>query len=236
MIYFAHRGYGAKYPENTLLAFDKAVSSGALAVELDVHKTKDGKLVVIHDENVKRTFNGSGLIKDMTLCQLKSLTCNNADYSDSKLCRIPTLSEVLELIGNYDITINIEIKTDIIHYENIEEDILKTIADYNLEDKIIISSFNFKSLEICRALNSKIRLGVLFHTPHKDIIEFAKKINAYSLHPYVKLVTSSLIDEGHKHNLKIYTYTVNSPSVASSLEEVNCDGIFTDDIKKFITI
>lgn len=234
MIYFAHRGYSSKYPENTLLAFDKALSAGAQAVEFDVHKTKDNKLVVIHDENIKRTFNGSGLIKDLTLAELKTYSSNNPEYKDSKLCKIPTLDQVLELLLSYNIIINLEIKTDIIQYENIEKEILDTINHYNLEEKVIISSFNHKSLEKCRDLSSTIRLGMLFDNKIKGIVEAAKALNAYSLHPNFKLVDEELMKVAHENNLKVFAYTVNSPLIAKALEALNCDGIFTDDIKKFL--
>lgn len=234
MIYFAHRGYSSKYPENTLLAFDKALSAGAEAVEFDVHKTKDNKLVVIHDENIKRTFNGNGLIKDLTLAELKSYSSNNSEFKESKLCKIPTLDQVFELLLSYNIIINLEIKTDIIQYENIEKEILDTIDHYNLENKVIISSFNHKSLEKCRDLNSTIRLGMLFDNKISGIVEAAKALNAYSLHPNFKLVHEDLIKEAHENNLKVFAYTVNSPTIAKALESLNCDGIFTDDIKKFI--
>lgn len=234
MIYFAHRGYNVKYPENTLLAFDKAISAGCTAVELDVHKTKDGKLVVIHDENVKRTYNGNVLIKDATLSQLKLLNPKNPEFEESKLCRIPTLSEVLELLKPYDITINIEIKTDQIHYDNIEEDVINLIKQLEIEDKIIISSFNHKSLEICKKIDPTLKLGVLFHTKMDNIIEYANELGAYSIHPNVKLVTASLVNAAHNNNLKVYTYTVNSNIIEDELRKIGCDGIFTDDIKKWV--
>ncbi|WP_040193149.1 glycerophosphodiester phosphodiesterase [Clostridium culturomicium] len=233
MIYFAHRGLSEIYPENTILSFDKAMTAGAEAVEFDVHKTKDGELVVIHDEDIKRTFNGSGLIKDFTLAELKNFKCKNPEFENSKLCKLPTLNEVLEILKSGNLFINIELKTDLIHYNNIEADVLATIKKYNLQNKVLISSFNPQSLEILRELDDLIKLGVLFGNNKMTMLDFALKVNAYSINPDVYLVDQALINFAHDNELKVFSYTVNKPSVASNLEKLGCDGIFTDNILKF---
>lgn len=233
MIYFAHRGLSEIYPENTILSFDKAMTAGAEAVEFNVHKTKDGELVVIHDEDIKRTFNGSGLIKDFTLAELKNFKCKNPEFENSKLCKLPTLNEVLEILKSGNLFINIELKTDLIHYNNIEADVLATIKKYNLQNKVLISSFNPQSLEILRELDDLIKLGVLFGNNKMTMLDFALKVNAYSINPDVYLVDQALINFAHDNELKVFSYTVNKPSVASNLEKLGCDGIFTDNILKF---
>lgn len=233
MIYFAHRGLSELYPENSILAFDKAMMAGAEAVEFDVHKTKDGELVVIHDEDVKRTFQGNGLIKDLTLTELKSFKCKNPEFENSKLCKLPTLNEVLEILKNGKIFINIELKTDIYHYSNIEADVLAAINKYNLKDNVLISSFNPKSLELLRIFDETIKLGVLFEKNKNVMLEFASKIKAYSINPDVYLVDRDLINYAHENGFKIFAYTVNKQSVAVNLEKLGCDGIFTDNVLKF---
>lgn len=236
MIYFAHRGLSELYPENTILSFDKAIAAGAEAIEFDVHKTKDGELVVIHDEDVKRTFQGSGLIKDLTLTELKNFKCKNTEFENSRLCKLPTLNEVLELLKNKNLFINIELKTDLIHYNNIEKDVLTSIKRYDLHNNVLISSFNPTSLEICRSLDQSIKLGVLFSNNKISMLNTATKIDAYSINPHVYLVDLDLINQAHANNLKVFTYTINKTSVASNLEKLGCDGIFTDNILKFKNI
>ena len=145
MINFAHRGASGDYPENTLLAFKEGIKAGANGLELDVHKTKDGKLVVIHDEDVERTFQARGLVKDLTLDELRALTCRKQLFKDSKECCVPTLEEVLELVKKHPVTLNIELKTDVIPYNRIEEDVIRLIKAYQVQDQILISSFNPKS-------------------------------------------------------------------------------------------
>jgi hypothetical protein len=94
---FAHRGYSGKYPENTILAFKKALDIGVDGIELDVHKSKDGKLVVIHDEDIKRTFDGEGLIKDYTLKELQDFKCKDLKFFNNEECKICTLEDVIEI-------------------------------------------------------------------------------------------------------------------------------------------
>lgn len=108
---FAHRGYSGKYPENTILAFKKALDIGVDGIELDVHKSKDGKLVVIHDEDIKRTFDGEGLIKDYTLKELQDFKCKDLKFFNNEECKICTLEDVIKLIKNENITLNIEAKS-----------------------------------------------------------------------------------------------------------------------------
>lgn len=117
---FAHRGASHYAPENTLPAFALAAEQGADGIELDVHLTKDGELVVIHDEKLDRTTNGTGWVKDYTLAELKTFCADNhlSGYPDA---RIPTLREVLELIRPTGLLVNIELKTSILWYDGIEE-------------------------------------------------------------------------------------------------------------------
>ena len=99
MINFAHRGASRYYPENTILSLKEGIKGGANGLEIDVHKTKDNELVVIHDEDIERTFKGKGLVKDMTLEELKAFKCRNKNFEDNIECKIPTLKEVLELVS-----------------------------------------------------------------------------------------------------------------------------------------
>ena len=138
---YAHRGASAYAPENTLPAFQAAMEQGADGIELDVHLSRDGELVVIHDEELDRTTNGTGLVKDHTLAELKKLCADNgmSGYGD---VRIPTLQEVLELVKPSGMLVNIELKTGILWYEGIEKK--KNILDYIFNDNIM--SYTFPNL------------------------------------------------------------------------------------------
>ncbi|MFR4053028.1 MAG: glycerophosphodiester phosphodiesterase family protein, partial [Clostridium perfringens] len=111
---FAHRGFSYKYPENTLLAFKEALKLDIYGIELDVHKSKDGKLVIIHDEDIKRTFKGEGKVKDYTFEELRNFKCNKEGFENNDDCKISLLEDVFNLIKDKDIVLNIEIKNDVI--------------------------------------------------------------------------------------------------------------------------
>ncbi|MGL5414809.1 MAG: glycerophosphodiester phosphodiesterase [Clostridium sp.] len=227
MINFAHRGASGYYPENTLLAIKEGIKLGATGVEIDVHKSKDGELVVIHDEDIKRTFNGVGFIQDFTLSELKKLKNRNVGFSQSE-CGISTLEEIIFLIKDTSIILNIELKTDEIHYDGIEEKVIELIKKYEIEKRVILSSFNHESIKIVKIIDEKIKTGALYHYEISDVIQYAKELKADAIHPNRSLVTKELVEEAHRNNLMVNVYTVNKIEDMQSLIDFQVDGIFTD--------
>ena len=142
---WAHRGASAYAPENTLEAFLLAAEQGADGVELDVQLTKDGEMVVVHDEEIDRVSDGSGFVKDYTLAELKTLNFNKThpEYQDVK---IPTLREVYEALKPTGMTINVELKTGIFWYKDLEKKVLELTKEMEMEDRVIYSSFNHYSI------------------------------------------------------------------------------------------
>ena len=228
MINFAHRGASKYYPENTILAIKEGIKTKATGLEIDVHKSKDNKLVVIHDEDIERTFIGKGLVKDYTLQELKSFKCRNKNFEDNLECRIPTLEEVLELVKESNIILNIELKTDEIHYDGIERDVIDLVNKYNLKNRIILSSFNHESIRICREIDSKIKTELLYSKPIEDVVNYAKSFGANAIHPDIRLVSEGLIREAKKNNIEVNIYTVNSPILMRRLIAAEVSGVFTD--------
>lgn len=229
---FAHRGASGDYPENTILAFRKALSVGVDGMELDIHKSKDGELIVIHDEDIQRTFIGKGLIQDYTLEELQNFMCRKFEFINNDDCRVPTLREVFELIKNEDVILNVEAKTDIIHY-NLEKDLLNLIAEFGIEDKIFISSFNHKCLNILQNLDNSFKYGALYEyekdfAPEENVVEHAKKLNVYSINISQELVSKEVVDLAHENGLKVFVYTVNKPNAMRKMIEFNVDGVFSD--------
>ena len=125
-----------------MLAFEKAVELGVDGIELDVHLSKDGELVIIHDEKVDRTCNGTGKVKDMTLADLKELDASAGFAGQFGVNRIPTLREYMDLVKDLPLITNIELKTNIFEYEGLIEKVYDMIREYHYEDRVIISSFN----------------------------------------------------------------------------------------------
>ena len=226
---FAHRGYSGKYPENTMLAFEGALKLSVNGIELDVHKTKDGKLAAIHDESIDRTFLGNGLVKDYDLRDLKKLENRDEKFRENIDSIIGTLEEVILLVSfKDDFVLNIELKTDVIHYNGIEEDVLEMLDSYDMIENTIISSFNHESLKICKKINKNIKTAVLYSEPIEDIVNYAKELEVYAIHPDYKLVDKSLIKKCHENNILVNAYTVNEKEDIERLIEEGIDGIITD--------
>ena len=161
---WAHRGCSQLYPENTLLAFEKAMNVKNLTgVELDIQLTRDGEIVVIHDEKVDRTTDGFGYVRDYTLKELKQLHIFAGRGADTE--RIPTMKEVIELLlprmKNDGFMINIELKTSVFNYPGIEEKIVTLVDEMGVKDNIVYSSFWAESLVNVHAINPAAKLGVL---------------------------------------------------------------------------
>ena len=227
MIIFGHRGYSAKYPENTLLSFKKAIEAGADGVELDVWLTADGKVVVHHDEDLQRTFNSDIKIKESKYDALKDLS-----YEGEK---IPLLEEVYEVLPK-NALINIEIK-DI---EAVPRS-LKIVKKYRAMRRTIFSSFNFEALKELRKLSEEVRIGILLASC-KDGLLFplrGKKIHAEFVNPPIlarkKLGILFLIFL-HLYKFlgyKIAMWTVDNPEDIDDIRNL-CDVIITDEVEKLV--
>lgn len=157
----AHRGMSALAPENTMPAFELAVEMGIELIELDVHASKDGIPVVIHDYIVDRTTDGTGKVRDLTLEELKQLTANKTDYDERKdnydqypEAKIPTLEEVLQYIQNTDVVLLIEFKG-----VGFEEDVVQLIEHYDMVADVYITSFNLDALKRIQDLNQEIGIN-----------------------------------------------------------------------------
>ena len=160
----AHRGYSACYPENTMIAFIKAYEKGFDGIETDVHMSKDGELVLIHDEKINRTSNGKGYVKDYTLAELRQW---NYGYRFAGKYPIPTLKELLLWIKEKQFIVNLEIKTDIIHYSNIEKKVVEMVHEIGVESQVYYSSFYLPSVLSLKQLDPKAYVGYLIAKNYK---------------------------------------------------------------------
>ena len=208
---YGHRGASGYAPENTLEAFRLAMEMGADGFELDVHMSRDGALVVIHDESVDRTTDGTGLVRDLTLAQLKELdaSCGMEGYRGAK---IPTLEEVFDLIRDTRHIVNVEIKTDEWFYPQLEEKCLALAKEKGVEDRIIYSSFNHFTLIKLRHLKPDAKLGMLFGDIMIKPWEYAAQLPVDYLHPmkmniYVPGFSEGAASAGYGVNM----WTINDP-------------------------
>lgn len=145
---FGHRGYPAKFPENSLAGFRYVVAHQIDGVEFDVHLTKDQIPVIMHDETINRTTDGTGRIVDYTLAELRKFKLGNGEP-------IPTLDELLDVFENQDVWINLEFKTDNIAYQDIEKIVMPLVKKHRLVHPVIYSSFNLQTLKNCMQLDDR---------------------------------------------------------------------------------
>ena len=169
---WAHRGASGYAPENTLDAFRKAVEMGADGIELDVQMTKDGELVVIHDETINRVSNGKGWVKDYTYEELKKFNFNKTHLEYTKE-EIPTLEQVYLLIKPTNLTINVEIKTGIVFYPGIEERVLELTERLGMKERVIYSSFNHYTIRKIKELDPQAKTGMLYEDGIIDAVDYA---------------------------------------------------------------
>lgn len=225
---WAHRGASGYLPENTLPAFAKAIEMGADGIELDVHKTRDGQLVVIHDEKIDRTSNGKGDVKDATLEELRRFNYN-VTHPECEHADIPTMREVFELIKPTNLTINIELKNGVVFYEGLEEDILAMTKEYGMEDRVIYSSFNHYSIMRIKELNPEAHTGFLYMDGTLNMPEYGKEHGVEALHPALYNVQyPNFVERAHELGLKINTWTVNSRQYMSLACDMGLDAIITN--------
>lgn len=182
---WAHRGCSQRYPENTLLAFEKAAGiKGLEGIELDIQLTRDGELVVIHDERVDRTTEGIGFVRDYTLEELKRLHI----YADvNPVQQIPTMEEVLDLLEPYiksGLKLNIELKNSIFPYDGMEQKIIALIHGRGLQESVVYSSFSALSLERIKNIDVNPELGILDRKVSDCLYKLKGGCGAVALHPH----------------------------------------------------
>lgn len=214
MLKIGHRGAKGYVAENKLASFQKALELRVDGIELDVHLSSDGKIMVIHDETIDRTTSGKGFVKDFSASQLKK-------YG------IPTLEKVIDLIDK-KCFVNIEIKDS-----NATKYVLELLHNYIVEKHwnphlFQISSFDWNVLHLCHSEERRISLGVLTEDSIENALAFAKKINAYSINPFFKLLNSENVFQIHQNGFKIFPWTINSEEDLTFVKSLNVDGIISD--------
>ena len=207
-----HRGARAYETENTIESFRKAIELGANAIEFDLQQTVDNKLVISHDDNLKRVFGQDIPIDSSLLSDLKALTGD----------KMPTFQEALEFIDNKVDKIIVELKI-----EGYEKEVLKQIKKTGLRDRIIVASFHESSLAEIRRFDNNIETGLIY-ARHKNPIASAIKLKSQYLLPLYRFSHTKNIEEAHRHNLKVVVWTINSKDEAEKYRAKGVDGIASD--------
>lgn len=220
MLKIGHRGAKGYVHENTLASFQKALEMHVDGVELDVHLSFDGEIIVIHDDTLDRTTNGKGHINAFSLKELKTLRIENEH-------QIPTLEEVFELIDQ-KIFINIELKGN-----DTAKPVLALIEKYILEknwqcNSFLVSSFDWNALQEIHNLNPEIALGVLTSTDLDLAIGFAEFIKAKSIHPYFHLLRKESTLKMQQKGFLVFPWTINESEDIQKIKNFKVNGIITD--------
>lgn len=225
----AHRGFSSEAPENTIEAFKKAAKSGIDMVEFDVHETRDGHVIVMHDETLDRTTDGKGQIKELTLKEIRKFHGPNGEP-------VPTIEEVIKILKN-NCAMNIEIKD-----KNLANKVLSIIKKERIQDKVMLSSVHPEVIKLIKREQPKIKTAWLvsvtrwkltilyflrFIIPY-FVVRTAKKMKTDVIGLQYKIVTDELIRMSHKNNIDIGVWTVNNKNDIQKMKSMSVDAIISD--------
>jgi len=215
----AHRGASGHAPENTLAAFHLAMDHQADGIELDVMLSKDQEIVVIHDDTVDRTTNGSGRVKDLPLEALQSLDAGDGE-------KIPTLQSVLDTFGGQCL-INIEMKNYASPFDALPIKVAKMLKTYGYTEKVLSSSFNPFNFRRFRRHYPGGKLGLLT-IPTKANLWVWRWFKYDALHPYYQDVDRDLVSKAKANQQQVNVWTVDSPDEIRRLAALNVDSLITN--------
>ncbi|MFC5463187.1 glycerophosphodiester phosphodiesterase [Lederbergia graminis] len=233
----AHRGSAGTHPENTMESFKAAEKAGADGIELDVHFSKDGEIVVIHDNTVDRTTDGTGYINQLTLAELKKLKANyHYKHFFNKASRIPTLREVFEWLSGNQLLCNIELKNSDQPHEGLEDKVIELIKEFNLVTRTFISSFNHYSLVYINNQYPEMETAPLYNDILYKPWEYAKTLGSIGIHPKYKVITNEMIETAIENGIAVRPYTINKEKDMKRFIQANCSAIITDYPEKAVKL
>ncbi|MCY9662347.1 glycerophosphodiester phosphodiesterase [Paenibacillus chondroitinus] len=223
----AHRGAKGMAPENTLAAFQLALSQGCEGIELDVHLTADDHIVVCHDMTLDRTTTGKGTIAEKSLAEIKAYDAGLWFGDEFKGETVPTLDEVFDLVPG-SIMINVEVKYA---YEGrMERKLIEFLRRRDRLNHVIVSSFDHKCIRRIKQLEPETKIGLLYQAKLLDPTAYARSLDleVYSLHPYFQMLDAEDVTKAKESGLYVYPYTANDEKDLLMLADYGVSGIITD--------
>lgn len=234
----AHRGFSGVAPENTLAAFKKAIEVGSDMIELDVCLSKDGEVVVIHDETLERTTSGKGRVIDLTLGELKKLDAGSKFHSSFSGEKIPCLREVLEMAKG-KVLVNIELKKgDYGKWTifDLADRALREVEMAGMVDQVLFSSFDPIALERILKKNQAVPVAYLYNRPWNFPREVTDGRPFFTLNCRKSVLTSENISRAHQEGIRIGVYTLNTEEEMERFIDLKVDAIITDHPDRLINI
>jgi len=237
-LYIAHRGVNVRYPENTLAAFAGAVHAGAHMIELDVQLSRDRQLIVIHDDTVNRTTDGTGAVNAHTLAQLVELDAGSWFDPRFNTERLPTLAQVLDAAKGH-LMVNIEIKPEAFEPEGtadaVERQVLDLVREKKMCDDVLVSSFEWRVLENLRKLDPDMALGLLSDTPaDARLLDCFRRVRGFSWHPDYRVLTRPQVTTLHGLGARVFPYAVDGTIDARGMMAAGVDGLIVDDPRQMV--
>lgn len=227
-ITYAHRGASHYCPENTLLSFYTGIYMGANGIETDIRSTKDGKLVLFHDDTLERVTGEKGSVADYTYDELQAFFVKKNDLKD----KIITFEEFLARFNHFDITFAIELKV-----AGIEKTLADIIYKYGVENKCIITSFEIDYLKTMKEYAPKLRIGYLTSNIEDEVVQLLLGMGAYEICPEGKQVTKELVEIWHKYGLNVRAWGISDINVMAAVYNAGVDGMtvnFPDSLVSYI--
>ncbi len=225
----AHRGWSGCYPENTMLAFEKAAEVNADGIELDVHLSKDGEVMIIHDEALIRTTGREGVVADYKRSELERISAGKTKQDEFGFTPIPSLEEFLSFLAGTALMVNIELKTAPVYYPGLEEKTLALVRRFGLESRVLFSSFNWLSVMKLKELAPSIPGGLLIELPKiKNIGYQIHNLKLQAYHPSYALLDDEAVKELHANNVDINVWTVNEEEDMKQCQRWNVEGLITN--------
>ena len=222
----AHRGASGHAPENTLAAYERAVELGAGFIETDLHLTRDARFVAIHDSTLERTTNGRGNVHDFTLGELRKLDAGMWFDRQFMGQQIPTLEEILAFAGKHDVIFYLEVKYDAAW--GMHHSLVGALQKSQSAARTIVISFDESTLSALRQVDSTMMMGLLVEEPRKDYTKAAIELGVRQLCPRASLVTPELVEQAHRLDLQVATWTVDDAQTMRALAATGVDGIMTN--------
>lgn len=232
----AHRGASAVAPENTIAAFRAAAEQGAKWVELDVALLADGTLAVIHDDSIDRTTSGKGSLGDLTQADLAEMDAGSWFDPQFSSERLPTLEQVIAVLGELGLSANVEIKQHAHHksLDQLVQAVCSAIGTRRPETGIMISSFDPACLKAMAALEPSLEMAMLWVQPPADWEAQLADIPATTIHIYFKALSIGFLEKAREKNIKVRAWTSNDPSELYSFWTAGLTGVITDNPKIYL--